>query len=54
MCCGGLTDGVAFVVKGKKSKITWIIMNAFQFPAMGAIIDAFPVIRSKVAIECAQ
>ena len=52
--CEGLTDGVAFVVKCKKSKITWRIMNAFQFPTMRTIMDAFPVIRSKVTIECAQ
>ena len=52
--CECLTDGVAFVVKCKKSKITWRIMNAFQFSTMRTIMDAFPVIRSKVAIECAQ
>ena len=50
----GLTDGVAFVVKYKKSKIKCIIMNAFQVSTMHTIIDAFPVIRSKAAIECAQ
>ena len=54
ICCEGLTDGVAFVVKRKKSKIKWIIMNAFQVSTMHTIIDAFPGIQSKVAIECAQ
>ena len=52
--CEGLTDGVGFVAKRKKSKITWRIMNAFQFSIMCTIMDAFLVIRSKVAIECAQ
>ena len=52
--CAELTDGVSFVVKCKKSKITWIIMNAFQSSSVHTIMDAFPVIRSKVAIECAQ
>ena len=51
--CEGLTNGVAFVVKCKTSKITRI-MNAFQFSTMCTIMDAFLVIRSKVAIECAQ
>ena len=52
--CEGLTDGVTFVVKCKKYKITLRIMNAFQFSTMHTIIDAFLVIRSKIAIECAQ
>ena len=30
-CCDGLREGVAFVVKCKKSKITLKIMNVFQF-----------------------
>ena len=54
MCFDGLTDGVAFVVKYKKSKIKWIIMNAYQVSTMHTIIDAFLGIRSKVEIECAQ
>ena len=47
---------VAVVVKHKckKSKITWIIMNAFQFSTMHTIVDAFLGIRSKVLTECAQ
>ena len=49
-----IQNGVAFVAKCKKSKITQKIMNAFQFSTMGTIIDAFPGIRSKVVIECAQ
>ena len=52
--CEALTDGVPFGVKCKKSKIKWIIMNAFQVSTMHTIIDAFPGIQSKVAIECAQ
>ena len=52
--CDGLTDGVAFVVVRNMSKIKWMIMNAFQFSTMQTIEDAFPVVRSKVAIECAQ
>ena len=44
--CEDLTDGVAFVVKLKKSKIIWITMNALQFSTMHTIIDVFPVIRS--------
>ena len=52
--CESLTDGVAFVVKYKKYKIRWRIMNSFLFSRMRTIIDAFPGIRSKVAIECAQ
>ena len=52
--CEGLTDGVMFVVKCKKSKITWRIINAFQFSTMHTIMDAFLVIRRKVAIECAK
>ena len=54
ICCEGLTDGITFVVKRKKSNITWIIMDAFQFSTMRTIMDAFLVIRSKVAIDCAQ
>ena len=47
ICCDGLTDGVAFVVKCKKSKIKRIIMNAFQVSTMHTIIDVFSGIRSK-------
>ena len=54
ICCDGPTDGVAFAAKCKKSRVTWRIMNAFQFSTMHTIIDAFPGIWSKVAIECAQ
>ena len=50
----GLTDWVAFVVKHNMSKIKWRIMNTFQLSKMQTIIDAFPVVRRKVAIECAQ
>ena len=53
-CCEGLTDGVAFVVKHKKSKITIKIMNAFEFSTIYTKLDAFLGIRSKVGIECAQ
>ena len=49
-----IADGAAFVVKRKKSKSTWIIMNAFQFSTVQTIMDAFSVIRSKSAIECAH
>jgi hypothetical protein len=52
--CEGLTEGIAFVVECKKSKITLRIMSAFQFSTMHIIIDAFSVIRRKEAIECTQ
>ena len=52
--CEGLTEGIAFVVKCKKSKIRWRIMHAFQFSTMHTIIDAFLGIRSKKNLECAQ
>ena len=52
--CEGLPEGVAVVVKCKKSKITWIIMNALGFSTMYTIMDAFSGIRSKVEIVCAQ
>ena len=51
MLCEGLPDGVAFVVKHKKFKTTWKIMHAFQFSTIRTMIDAFPDIRSKVAIN---
>ena len=54
ICCEGLTDGVAFVAQHKKSKITLIIMNAFQFSIKCTIIDMFWGIRSKALIEYAQ
>ena len=53
-CFEGLTDGVAFVVKCKKSKITWIIMNAPQFSTMHTVIDTFLGIWRKMLIEWAQ
>ena len=46
-CFDGLTDRVAFVVKYKKSKIKWIIMNAFQVSTMCTVIDAFPGIKKQ-------
>ena len=54
VCFDGLTDGVVFLVKHKESIITLRIMNAYQVSTMHTIINAFPVIRSKVEIECAQ
>ena len=54
ICCERHKDEDSFVVQHKKSKITKIIMNAFQFSTMQTIIDAFSGIRSKVEIECAQ
>ena len=52
ICCEGLTDWIAFVVKCKETKPTWIIMRALQFSTMYTIIHAFSGIRSKVVLEC--
>ena len=44
-CFEDLTNGVAFVMTCKKSKITWIMMNAPQFSPMHTIFEAYSGFR---------
>jgi hypothetical protein len=45
-CFEDLTNGGALVITCKKSKITWIMMNAVQFSPIHTIFEAYSGIRS--------